>query len=151
MAARQPHDRRIPRTTANIDHIVIAPSGIWIVDAKRYRGAIKRIDKGGWFRTDLRLTVGGRDRTKLIDGLHKQHGHVVDALSKSDSELPQIHGVLCFVEGEFSLFSRPFTMSDVLITWPKALYKQLLAAGPITVEEREILQRVLAERLPPAA
>ncbi|MEV4421445.1 NERD domain-containing protein, partial [Patulibacter sp. NPDC049589] len=29
------HDRRVPRTHANIDHIAIAPSGIWVIDTKR--------------------------------------------------------------------------------------------------------------------
>lgn len=29
------HDRRIPGTQANIDHIAIAPSGVYVIDAKR--------------------------------------------------------------------------------------------------------------------
>ena len=29
------HDRSIPGTRANIDHIAIAPSGAWVIDAKR--------------------------------------------------------------------------------------------------------------------
>lgn len=33
------HDRRIPRTRANIDHLVVAPTGVFVVDAKRYRNA----------------------------------------------------------------------------------------------------------------
>ena len=32
------HDRRIPRSKANIDHIVITRAGIWVIDAKRYKG-----------------------------------------------------------------------------------------------------------------
>src|SRR4051812_39479759 len=31
------HDRRMPRSRANIDHLVVAPSGIWVVDTKRYK------------------------------------------------------------------------------------------------------------------
>ena len=31
------HDRRIPGTRANIDHIVTGPSGVWVIDAKRYK------------------------------------------------------------------------------------------------------------------
>ena len=30
------HDRRIPKTKANIDHIAVAPSGVFAIDAKRY-------------------------------------------------------------------------------------------------------------------
>ncbi len=33
------HDRRIPRSTANIDHLVVCPSGVFVVEAKRYRNA----------------------------------------------------------------------------------------------------------------
>lgn len=33
------HDRRIPRSRANIDHLVICPSGVFVIDAKRYRNA----------------------------------------------------------------------------------------------------------------
>jgi Nuclease-related domain len=29
------HDRRVPHTRGNIDHIVVAPSGVYVVDAKR--------------------------------------------------------------------------------------------------------------------
>jgi len=32
------HDRRIPPTRANIDHIVIAPTGVYVIDAKNYAG-----------------------------------------------------------------------------------------------------------------
>src|SRR5215217_3006119 len=34
------HDRRIPGRRANIDHIAVAPSGVWVVDAKRYKGKV---------------------------------------------------------------------------------------------------------------
>lgn len=32
------HDRRIPGSKANIDHIAITRKGIWVIDAKRYKG-----------------------------------------------------------------------------------------------------------------
>ncbi len=32
------HDRRIPRTRANIDHIAVTAHGVVVIDAKRYRG-----------------------------------------------------------------------------------------------------------------
>lgn len=38
------HDRRIPGTKANIDHIVVAANGVWIVDAKRYKGKVEKRD-----------------------------------------------------------------------------------------------------------
>ena len=35
------HDRRIPRSRANIDHLAVAPSGVYVIDAKRYKGKIE--------------------------------------------------------------------------------------------------------------
>src|SRR5690242_2107300 len=31
------HDRRVPGSSANIDHIVVTHSGIWVIDAKRHQ------------------------------------------------------------------------------------------------------------------
>lgn len=44
-----PHDRRIPPTRANIDHIVIAPTGVYVIDAKNYTGRAQLSIKGGIF------------------------------------------------------------------------------------------------------
>src|ERR1700686_4970564 len=63
------NDRRVPKTKGNIDHLVIAASGIWVIDAKNYKGMVERRDVGGWFKTDQRLYVGRRDQTKLARGL----------------------------------------------------------------------------------
>jgi hypothetical protein len=35
------HDRRVPATRGNIDHIVVCPSGIYVIDAKRYAGRVE--------------------------------------------------------------------------------------------------------------
>lgn len=35
------HDRRVPKTRANIDHIVIGPAGVFVVDTKRCQGLIR--------------------------------------------------------------------------------------------------------------
>ena len=63
------HDRRIPRSKANIDHIVVTPGGVWVIDTKRYVGKApeKRVEGGTiWPRVEL-LTVKGRDKTALVD------------------------------------------------------------------------------------
>ena len=42
------HDRKVPKTRGNIDHLVVASNGVWIIDAKNYRGVIQKRDVGGW-------------------------------------------------------------------------------------------------------
>jgi hypothetical protein len=63
------HDRRIPGSRANIDHIAVAPSGVWVIDSKRYKGKVA-VTKPLF--GEARLTIGGRNRTKLVEGLAKQ-------------------------------------------------------------------------------
>jgi Nuclease-related domain len=90
------HDRRAPMSRANIDHIAIAASGVYVIDCKRYKGKIE-------VATPLfgkpKLKIGGRDRTKLIDGLDKQVAHVKAALTDKSDDVP-VHGCLCFVAPE---------------------------------------------------
>lgn len=64
------HDRRIPKTAANIDHIVVCPSGVVVIDAKRYQGRPTLQTHGGLFSPRVeKLVVGRRDCSKLVDGV----------------------------------------------------------------------------------
>lgn len=111
------HDRRVPGTRANIDHIVVCAGGVWVVDTKRYRGRPERRVEGGLFRPRVELLyVGGRDKTTLVEGVKWQVGKVQDALPG----LP-VRGILCFVDAEWGLFSGPFAIDGVEVMWPKKL------------------------------
>ena len=35
------HDRALPGTRANVDHVVIGPTGVWVVDSKAYRAPLR--------------------------------------------------------------------------------------------------------------
>lgn len=72
------HDRGVPRTRRNIDHIGVAPSGVYVVDAKRYKGRVEVRDVSGLFsRADRRLYVGGRDHSELARATSWQVGRFV--------------------------------------------------------------------------
>jgi len=70
------HDRRMPGSRANIDHLAVAPSGVLVIDAKRYKG---KIEVRRPFFGDAKLVIGGRDKTKLVDGLERQAAAVAAA------------------------------------------------------------------------
>jgi hypothetical protein len=63
------HDRQVFGTLGNIDHIVIGPAGVFVVDTKHYKGKLRVHDRGGLFRTDNHLYVGGRDCSQLADNM----------------------------------------------------------------------------------
>lgn len=142
------NDRRIPRTKANIDHLVVCPSGVFVVDAKRYRNARPELRvEGGLFRprTEL-LYVGGRDRTSLVAGMHKQVAVVRDALV--DQPEVQVQGVLCFIDADWPVFGGSFTMDDVAVVWPKKLKASLTAPGALGPDQIAELQWRLHETFP---
>lgn len=143
------HDRRIPGSKANIDHLVIAPWGVFVIDAKNYKGRVERRDRGGWLNTDHRLYVGGRDKTALIAGLDKQVEAVRSALGAEFHEV-RICKTLCFVDADWSLFARPIELNGVHILWPRALGKLLRREGPLDRDAVNRIERCLALALPAA-
>ncbi|HWK19291.1 MAG TPA: nuclease-related domain-containing protein [Microbacteriaceae bacterium] len=125
------HDRRIPSTRANIDHLVVTPGGIWVVDSKRYKGRPELHFEGGLFRPRVeKLAVGGRDKSKLVEGVEWQ----VEQVRSAAGVIP-VTGVLCFVEADWPLIGGSFRMRGIEVLWPKKLVAKLSAsAGAIDVE-----------------
>ena len=135
------HDRRIPGSRANIDHLAVTASGVYVIDAKRYRGRPHLKVEGGILGPRVeRLLVGSRDCTKVVDGVLKQVD-VVRALLEVD--VP-VHGVLCFVDADWPLIGGAFTTRSVQALWPKKLYPQLQAEGPLTADVIAEIHRTLA-------
>lgn len=140
------HDRRIPRTRGNIDHLVIASSGVWVIDAKNYSGLVQQRDVGGFFKVDRRLYVGGRDRSKVVDGLSWQVEAVTTALAGRN--VP-VQSALCFTDAEWGWFAKPFTLKDVFISGPNALSRKIAESGSLTKKSIRELAEHLSEALPP--
>ena len=115
------HDRRIPGSKANIDHIAVTTAGIWVIDAKRYKGRPELKIEGGILRPKVeKVLVGRRDCTKLVDGVLKQ----VDLVREVVGDIPVI-GSLCFVEADWPLIGGAFATRGVQVLWPKRLAKLL--------------------------
>ncbi|GAB3569087.1 hypothetical protein GCM10027405_31700 [Arthrobacter alkaliphilus] len=125
------HDRLIPGSKANIDHIVITGSGIWVIDAKRYNGRPELKVDGGILRPRAeKLLAGRRDCTKLVDGVLKQ----VDVVRNLLTDVP-VTGALCFVEAAWPLIGGAFSTRGVHVLWPRRLAEHLAKerAGDIDV------------------
>jgi hypothetical protein len=142
------HDRRIPGSRANIDHIVVAASGVWVVDAKRYKGRPALRVEGGILRPRMeRLLVGRRDCTKLVDGVLKQVELVREALARADITVP-VTGALAFVDADWPLIGGSFSTRGVHVLWPKRLQKLLLRPGQL--EDVAGIRKALARHFPAA-
>lgn len=145
------HDRRIPRTRANIDHICVTASGVFVIDAKRYKGRPSLRIEGGILRPrTARLVIGSRDGTSLVQGVHKQVGLVRDALAAAGHGAVPVRGMLCFVEADWPLIGGSFQIDGLDVLWPRRAYERLTAHGPLAPGAVEELHRLLAQAFPVA-
>ena len=144
------HDRKVPGTRGNIDHIVVAPTGVWVIDTKRWSGRVERRDVGGWFKIDQRLYVRGRDRSKAIEGMAWQIEAVAGVLKVAGLELP-LRAALCFVEAEWGFFAKPFELKGVRVSGPKSLAAAISDGSSLKPDEVLEVARILATALPSKA
>lgn len=141
-------DRKVAARRGNVDHVVIAASGVWLIDAKGYRGMVEGRDVGGWFNIDYRLYVGGRDRTGLVAGLEGKVNTVRSALGEGG---PAVQGALCFTDATWKVFAKPCRAGNVWITWADALVKRIAAPGPLAPNDVVRVAVKLDEALSPAS
>ncbi len=139
------HDRRMPGSRGNIDHLAIAPTGVYVIDAKAWQGKVA-------LRAPLlgrkKLLIAGRDRTSLIDGLDRQVAAVRAAIG-DDVDDVAVRGVLCFTRAELPLL-RTLTIRSHMLLYRKALSKRINQEGPLSPNAIEQIARKLAANLPPA-
>jgi hypothetical protein len=91
------HDLSIPGSKANIDHILITPKVIYVIDAKNYTGIVKvAAGKDGI----KRLRVGGRDQSALAENL-RGYSEKVEQFLKSEGIAVKVLPLLAFYKASF--------------------------------------------------
>ena len=139
------HDRRIPGTRANIDHLVVTSDAVWVIDAKKYQGRPSLVVEGGLFRPRVeKLTVRGRDKTALVEGVVGQ----VERVSRAVPGVP-VRGVLCFVDADWPLFGGSFIVRGVDVVWPGELANRIRLRTGGAIEVANVAARI-ADHFRPA-
>jgi hypothetical protein len=140
------HDRRIPGSHANIDHLVVGPAGVFPIDAKHYSGRLEVRRRGN----DLRIK--GRDRSKLLDQAHRQARAVGEVLGRAGIDDVPVWPTLCFVGTEMSRFFPPTEAAGVRLSTPRRLRALLLPkdASAISGDRIGHVARVLDDGFRPA-
>ena len=143
------HDRAVPRGRANIDHLAVVASGIWVIDTKHFRGRLERRDLRGLVRPPP-PPLRGRPRPEPPRDLGAPaQAQVAEALvAEVPAGGPVVRVALCFTGAQVGLFARPFTLEGVLVTWPRAFARTLAPSGPVGLAERQALAARLARTFP---
>jgi hypothetical protein len=139
------HDRRIPGSRRNIDHLVVGPAGVWVVDAKNYAGRAE-VTHTKTGRT--RLTIDGKDQSRLIEKLAGQVALMTAAVARIDPGAP-VHGVLCMVGTELPRL-RTIEFGGFPLLRPRAMAQRVAAPGSLSDRRATKLARALAEEFGPA-
>ena len=133
----------------NIDHLVIGPRRICVIDAKNYKNA--RISK----ENDT-LMVSGKPAEHLIDGVRHQRAAVMQALDGRPRVADNVVGVLAFVSGKLGFIGaikhRGVWCSNEKDAVSYAAYKTRLIGGtPMKLddEQRREIAEILARAFPP--
>jgi hypothetical protein len=143
------HDRKLPRSKANLDHLVITAAGVWVIDAKRAGGPLSFAARG---RPGPRqaVVVQGRPQSTLLTKLQGQVDRVIQALAAAGVDEVPVRGALCFVDAQPVEGQRPVEARGLLLTWSEQLQPVLLESGPYDDEDKAALLRLLARSFAPA-
>jgi hypothetical protein len=148
------HRRKLGRERryGAIDHIAIAPSGIFLIDAQRCPTKKVRVVKSGglWTPVKERLTINGKDNSHLLEGCETQMAAVRQALGGHHLAVSvKVTPLLCFVDANLPAVLRT-AARGVRVVSPNATVKMLRREGPLELEDRLSLQSRLDFMLPPA-
>ena len=114
-------NRKSKGTRSRLDHLVITPGGVWIIETKNYKGHVEQRDEGRQYKSDIRLYVGGRDRSKALLGTGWQHKAVTQALlSLGRPEVP-VHQALCLDNADWPVIRKPFKIDGIWVLWAPEL------------------------------
>jgi hypothetical protein len=109
------HDLVLRGSPANVDHLVIGPTGVFVIDSKLYRGAVR-------VGMDGRLWYGGRSLDRVLGTLWWEAQQVAEALA-AGPEI-RVYPVLCMHEARLPWLEE-LTVDGVPVIAGSALYMAL--------------------------
>ncbi|MEW6474295.1 MAG: nuclease-related domain-containing protein [Actinomycetota bacterium] len=114
------HDRRVPGSPANIDHLAIGPAGIFVIDTKAWRGELRLLDDG-------QLWYGPVPFDEVLARLRWEAGEVDLGLRRRLDQPVAVEPVLC-LHGP-TLPVEPLCLSGVAVVTGASLLSFLVGTA----------------------
>jgi hypothetical protein len=131
------HDLVVPGARANIDHLVIGPAGVTVIDAKAWDGKV-------WVGR-IGLGRGRSAHPKAIDGMSRQINRVHTVLAKAGRDDVPVEGVICMVNDNDGIPAHGFgEIQGVKVGRPATVEDHALRSGSCDVLTVEAVHRILA-------
>lgn len=125
------HDLSMPGSRANIDHVAVGPAGVFVVDAKRYKGKLEVRSRVS------AVWINGRDRSHLLHQVRKQADLVERILAQAGLDDVAVQPVLCFVDTEIPLFS-PKRVNGVVLCTSNTLRRRIPPTKSVALSPDQI-------------
>jgi hypothetical protein len=147
------HDRWAPDYRARITEVAIGPSGIYVIDVKRYEStAVEKDQPGsGVKRRSPRLLVSERERTDLVSKIAWQMGIVrcaLDGLSEARGAAGQ--PMLALVGAKWGPLHSEIDIDGVFVASPEKIAKVVSRPGTLSKSAVQRIAHRLAAELPPS-
>ena len=143
------NDRRVPGSRSNIKLIAVSAAGVFVIDAKNYKGLV-HIKRPGpiWDLGPYELHVGRRNCTSSVESVNEQKGAVRAALDTTawGSEVP-VYGMLCLIRAEWG-FASAIEIGDICVGWPKLVAGRVQAPGVMDSPAVQEVSEMIADHLP---
>lgn len=131
---RMLHDGTVPgHGRANVNHILVGPGGVTVVDSKAVRARVRTGRKDGLFSSRPVLSIDGRDRTALAESVDAQIECARGVLRMTDFEGLDVRGALCFPYVDGLPVFQTLWVGDVMIDGPKRVAKLARRKGKLAV------------------
>lgn len=143
------NDRRVPGSRTSIRCIAISSAGVFVVDAKNYKGLVHTMRPGPvWHLGPSELHVGRRNCTASVENLVRQADAVRTALEDSGwgSEVP-VHPMLCLTRAEWG-FASAVEIGDVCVGWPRLVAGRVQAPGVMDSPAVQEVSEMISSQLP---
>ncbi|MBV8462463.1 MAG: NERD domain-containing protein [Acidimicrobiales bacterium] len=143
------NDRRIPGSRSSIKYLVVAPAGVFVVDAKSVKGLVhtKRPGPISALGPD-ELHVGRHDCTPLVGAICYQVDVVRKALRGTQwaNEVP-VRAMLCLTRAQWG-FASPLELGEVWVGWPQMIGPRI--TSPVIMDTPMVneISNVLSDHLP---
>jgi hypothetical protein len=127
----------------DIDMLAIAPSGVHIIDPKKYVGRKIRATVRG-----DEIVVDGRKHTGLSASMRRQIAVVTAAVQSGPQSQAPVHAAYCFLGADLPW--RTLVVGGVPVLGIRGVKRLLDRPGPLDAVARGALHADLARRFPPA-
>lgn len=137
------HHREIPGDPEEVSHVIIAPSGITLVDSSNYTSGRARVGHGG-------IHVGRRNRSDLIDRILDQVDGLYDLLADTPYADVPIEAALAWRQVEGLPILHSFNAPRVLVCGVQKITREAARPGPLSTRRVNALGAFLENELPAA-